>query len=157
MIRRTTHLAHLAHLAHLVIALGLGLFAALAHAQATPAGLWKTVDDDSRKEKSLVRISEAGGVFTGKIEKLLDPTRQDDVCDKCTDDRKGKPILGMTIVRNARQDADDKALWTGGDITDPNNGKLYKLRLKPVDGGKTLEVRGYIGPFYRTQTWIRVE
>ena len=79
------------------------------------------------------------------------------MCDKCTDDRKGKPIVGLTIVRNAKQDADDKSLWTGGDITDPNNGKIYKLRLKPVDGGKTLEVRGYIGPFYRNQTWIRVE
>ena len=142
---------------HLVAALGLGLFAALAHAQATPAGLWKSIDDETKKEKSLVRISEAGGVFTGKVEKLLDPAKQDDVCEKCTDDRKGKPILGMTIVRNAKQDADDKSLWTGGDITDPNNGKTYKLRLKPVDGGKTLEVRGYIGPFYRNQTWVRAE
>ena len=142
---------------HLITALGLGLFAALAHAQATPAGLWKTIDDETKKEKSLVRISEAGGVFTGKVEKLLDPAKQDDVCEKCTDDRKGKPILGMTIVRNAKQDADDKSLWTGGDITDPNNGKTYKLRLKPVDGGKTLEVRGYIGPFYRNQTWVHAE
>ena len=142
---------------HLITALGLGLFAALAHAQATPAGLWKTIDDETNSEKSLVRISEAGGVFTGKIEKLLDPSKQDDVCEKCTDERKGKPILGMTIVRNARQDSDDRSLWTGGDITDPNNGKTYKLRLKPVDGGKTLEVRGYIGPFYRNQTWVRAE
>jgi len=142
---------------HFAAGLGLGLFAALAPAQTTPAGLWKTIDDETRAEKSYVRLTEAGGVLTGKIEKLIDPTKQNDVCDKCTDERKGKPILGMTIVRNARQDADDKAVWTGGDITDPNNGKIYRLRLKPVDGGKTLEVRGYIGPFYRNQTWIRVE
>jgi uncharacterized protein (DUF2147 family) len=142
---------------HLAAALGLGLFAALAHAQATPAGLWKTIDDETKQEKSLVRINEAGGVFTGRIETLLDPTKQGDVCEKCTDERKGKPILGMTIVRNARPDADDKALWTGGDITDPKNGKTYKLRLKPIDGGNALEVRGYIGPFYRNQTWVRVE
>jgi uncharacterized protein (DUF2147 family) len=140
---------------HLVATLG--LFGALAHAQTTPAGLWKTIDDETKKEKSLVRIDESGGVFTGKIEKLLDPSKQNDVCDKCTDDRKDKPVLGMTIIRNTKQDADDKALWTGGDITDPNNGKVYKLRLQPVNGGKTLEVRGYIGPFYRNQTWIRVE
>ena len=145
------------HIHHLVVALGLGTLVAVAHAQSTPAGMWKTIDDETKQEKSLVRISEAGGVFTGRIEKLLDPTKQNDVCDKCTDDRKGKPIVGLTIVRNAKQDADDKSLWTGGDITDPNNGKIYKLRLKPVDGGKTLEVRGYIGPFYRNQTWIRVE
>lgn len=138
-------------------ALSLCLFASLAQAQATPVGLWKTIDDESKQEKSLVRLSEAGGVVTGKIDKLLDPAKQNDVCDKCTDERKGKPIVGMTIVRNTRQNADDKAFWTGGDITDPNNGKTYKLRLKPIDGGKALEVRGYIGPFYRNQTWIRVE
>ena len=134
------------------------LLTGLAKAQATPVGTWKTIDDESKKEKSLIRIGEAGGVLTGKLEKLLDPaTPPDAVCKECTDERKDKPILGMTIVRNAKHDADDPALWTGGDITDPNNGKVYKLRLKPVDGGKTLEVRGYIGPFYRNQTWVRVE
>jgi len=131
--------------------------AAGAFAQATPLGLWKTIDDETKAEKSLVRVTDEGGVLTGRIEKLLDPAKQNDVCDKCTDDRKDKPILGMTIVRNMKQDAGDATIWTGGDITDPKNGKVYRLRMKPVDGGKTLEVRGYIGPFYRNQTWIRVE
>ena len=127
-------------------------------AQATPVGLWKSIDDETKKEKSLVRIVESGGVLTGKIEKLLDPDAMPgDVCDKCSDERKGKPILGLTIIRNAKPDEADKSLWTGGDITDPNNGKTYRLRLKPTDGGKHLEVRGYIGPFFRNQTWIRVE
>ncbi|MFT3957363.1 MAG: DUF2147 domain-containing protein [Piscinibacter sp.] len=131
---------------------------AVALAQATPVGLWKSIDDETKKEKSLVRIVESGGVLSGKIEKLLDPdAKPGDVCDKCTDERKGKPILGLTIIRNAKVDEADKALWTGGDITDPNNGKTYRLRLKPLDGGKQLEVRGYIGPFFRNQTWIRVE
>ena len=130
---------------------------AAALAQATPVGLWKSIDDETKKEKSLVRIADNGGVLTGKIEKLLDPDKQNDVCDKCTDDRKDKPIVGMTIIRNAKLAGDDATVWTGGDIVDPNNGKVYKLRLKPLDGGKALEVRGYIGPFYRNQTWIRVE
>src|SRR5690606_225391 len=122
---------------------------AAAWAQATPVGLWKSIDDDTGKEKSLVRIGESGGVLTGRIEKLLDPaTKPDAVCEKCTDERKGQPLVGLTIIKNAKQDADDPAVWTGGEITDPNNGKSYRLRLKPVDGGKTLEVRGYIGPFY---------
>ena len=145
------------------IAIALAAVVALAAplaalAQTTPVGLWKTIDDETKKEKSLVRIVDSGGVLTGRIEKLLDPTaKADDVCDKCTDERKGKPIVGLTIIRNAKPDAEDKALWTGGDITDPNNGKTYRLRLKPLDGGKQLEVRGYIGPFFRNQTWIRVE
>ena len=128
-----------------------------ALAQATPVGLWKTIDDETKTEKSLVRVVDNGGVLSGKIEKLLDPAKQNDVCDKCSDERKGKPIVGLNIIRNAKLDGDDKSVWTGGEILDPNNGKTYRLRLRPHDGGKTLEVRGYIGPFFRNQTWIRVE
>jgi uncharacterized protein (DUF2147 family) len=131
-----------------------------AFAQASPAGLWKTIDDNSKKERSLIRISESGGVFSGKIEKQLDAdAKPGAVCDQCTDDRKNQPILGLTLIRNVKQNADDKGLWDGGDVVDPDNGKVYKVRLKPIDGGKKLEVRGYIGmPMLgRTQTWIRVE
>ena len=127
-------------------------------AQATPVGLWKTIDDETKKEKSLVRITETGGVLTGKIEKFLDPaSKPDAVCDKCTDDRKDKPILGMTIVRNLKHSSDDADWWDGGDITDPKNGKTYRARVRAVESGSKLQMRGYIGPFYRTQTWIRVE
>ena len=128
-------------------------------AQANPAGLWRTIDDESGKEKSLVRIVESGGVYTAKVEKITDPAKASEVCEKCTDDRKGQPIVGMTIMRSVKQDADDKGLWDGGDILDPKNGKVYKVRLKPIEEGKKLEVRGYIGAplFGRTQTWIRVE
>ncbi len=130
----------------------------LAWAQATPVGLWKTIDDKTGKERSLIRIAEANGVLTGRIEKSLDPNSDKSaVCDKCTDERKGQPLIGMAVIRNVKQNADDKAVWDGGDITDPDNGKTYRLRLKPQDGGTQLEVRGYIGPFYRNQTWIRVE
>ena len=108
---------------------------------------------------SLVRIAEGPNGLTGKIEKLLDPTAKPDaVCEECTDDRKGKPILGLEIIRGAKRNADGDR-WEGGSIVDPKNGKVYKLRLEPVDGGKKLEVRGFIGfsLFGRTQTWIRVE
>ena len=146
------------HTRPLVAALSLGLFAAIAHAQATPAGLWKSIDDETKKEKSLIRITESGGVLTGKLEKLLDPaTKPDAVCEKCSDERKDKPLVGMTLIKGVKQNADDKAKWDGGEILDPNNGKTYKVRLTPIDGGKTLEVRGFIGPFYRNQTWTRVE
>ena len=144
----------------LVVAIGLGLFAAMAHAQATPAGLWKTIDDETKKEKSLIRVTEAGGVFTGKLEKLLDPSAKPDaVCDLCSDDRKDKPIVGMTLIKGVKQSDSDKGRWDGGEILDPNNGKTYKVRLTPGEGGKTLAVRGYIGAplLGRTQTWVRVE
>jgi hypothetical protein len=140
--------------------LGLTLLTGLAPAQNTPIGVWKSIDDETHKEKSLIRVTEAGGVLTGRLEKLLDPaTKPDAVCEKCTDERKDKPLLGMTLIRNVKQSDGDKGLWDGGDILDPNNGKVYKVRLKPVDGGARLDVRGYIGmPLLgRTQTWIRAE
>ena len=134
---------------------------AWADTGASPIGLWKTIDDGSKKEKSLVRIVlDSGGVLVGKIEKLLDPNEKPDVvCDQCSDERKNQPVVGLTIIRGVKQDADDKALWNGGDILDPANGKVYKVRLKPAQDGKALEVRGYIGmPMLgRSQTWIRVE
>ncbi len=144
----------------LILGAALGLLSTLAQAQATPAGLWKTIDDATKKEKSLVRITDNGGAFSGKIEKLLDPaSKPDAVCDKCSDDRKDKPILGMTIITGVRLSANAADIWDGGHILDPNDGKSYKVRLSPVDGGKKLEVRGYIGmPLLgRTQTWLRVE
>jgi len=129
---------------------------AAALAQAAPAGLWKTIDDDGKSEKSLVRITENGGVLTGRIEKLLDPTvKPDAVCEECKDERKGKPLVGLTILRNLK--AGDDGWWEGGDITDPKNGKTYRAKVRTIEGGKQLQMRGYIGPFYRTQTWIRVE
>ena len=136
----------------------LSMAAGTALAQATPAGLWKTIDDKTNAEKSLVRITEAGGVFTGKVEKIL-TDKADAKCTECTDDRKGQPVQGMTILRGIKPDASDKGTWVGGDILDPNDGKIYKVLLKLADGGKKLDVRGYIGmPMLgRTQTWHRVE
>lgn len=134
------------------------LLPGLAFAQATPVGLWKTIDDDGKTAKSLVRISEQGGVVTGAIEKVLDPAAEPNAkCDKCKDDRKDQPIVGLQIIRGVK--ADGEGVWGHGEILDPNNGKTYRTRLKPVDGGKKLEVRGYIGApmFGRSQIWQRVE
>ena len=132
----------------------------LANAQTTPVGLWKTIDDVSKTERSLVRISESGGYLTGHIEKLLDPkARPNAACDACTDNLKGKPLIGLPVIRGVKQDDDDKTLWGHGIITDVKSGRVYKVRLKPIDGGQKLEVHGFLGVplFGRTQTWIRVE
>jgi uncharacterized protein (DUF2147 family) len=131
--------------------------AASAFAQNSPVGLWKTIDDETGQAKSHVRITEAGGVLSGRIEKLLDPSKQDSKCDKCTDGRKDQPVLGMTIFNGPKQSAEDKAIWEGGEILDPNNGKTYRMRLRLLDGGQALEMRGYIAFLYRNQKWLRVE
>ena len=127
-------------------------------AQMTPVGSWHTVDDETGKPSAEIRITDKGnGELSGiVIKSLLPPKEQDEKnCSKCTDDRKDKSKIGMEIIRGAKQTADSQQ-WEGGDILDPNNGKIYRLRLMPIEGGAKLQVRGYMGPFYRTQTWSRV-
>ncbi len=139
------------------------LVGGLVHAQApapTPAGLWKTIDDDTRREKSQVRIVESGGVYSARVEKILEAdSSKGATCKDCTDERKDQPIVGMVIMRGVKASVDDPTRYEGGDILDPGNGKTYRVRLRLVDGGTKLDVRGYIGTplLGRTQTWIRVE
>ncbi len=125
-------------------------------AQMTPVGTWHTIDDKTKEIKSEIQIVDNGGMLSGKVTKLLrKEAKQDAVCEECTDDRKGKPMLGLEIVRGAKK-AEGKDVWEEGKILDPENGKTYGLRMTPIEGGKKLEVRGSIGPFGRTQTWVRV-
>ena len=131
-------------------------FSLPALAQMSPVGTWHTMDEKTGEIKSQIVISEAGGVVSGKIDKVLrKDAKPDAVCDECSDDRKGKPIVGLEIIRGAKKAA-GKDVWEDGKILDPENGKNYTLRLTPIEGGKKLEVRGSIGPFGRTQTWVRV-
>ena len=130
-----------------------------AQAQMTPVGSWHTIDDKTGEIKSLVVITESSGVLSGHVDKLLrKDADQKAVCDKCTDDRKDKLVLGLEIIRAARK-AEGKDVWEDGNIVDPDNGTVYKLKLTPIDGGKKLEVRGFIGfaLLGRTQTWVRVQ
>ena len=136
------------------------LLTAIASAQSTPAGLWKTIDDETKQPKAYIRIVDNGGVYSGTLEKIIDPDAPPGaVCKACTDDRKDKPILGLQLIRNVKQNADDKTVFDGGHILDPNNGTDYRVKLKPIDGGQKLEVRGFIGfaLLGRTQTWLRAE
>jgi uncharacterized protein (DUF2147 family) len=141
------------------IFLTFGLLAAFAaQAQMSPVGTWHTIDDETGKPSAEIRIVDKGnGELAGTVIKSLLPIKEQDEanCTKCTDDRKDQPKIGMEVIRGAKQTTGTN-LWEGGNILDPNNGKLYKLRMMPMDGGAKLQVRGYIGPFYRTQTWTRV-
>ncbi|MES2583125.1 MAG: DUF2147 domain-containing protein [Pseudomonadota bacterium] len=132
-------------------------FSVSAMAQMSPVGLWQTIDDKDGTPKSEIRIVETAGVVSGKVEKFLDPkTKLDEKCVECTDERKDKLILGMEILRGLKK-TEGKDVWEGGNILDPNNGKIYKATVTPIEGGKKLQMRGYIGFFYRTQTWTRIQ
>ena len=124
---------------------------------ATCVGQWTTTDDDTGKKKSIVELFKVDGKLYGKIIKLYPKEgREDDPkCVKCSGEQKNKKIVGMQIVNNLKWNGEE---WAGGTILDPANGKVYtsKMWLEPTND-KILNVRGYIGPFFRTQAWKRVE
>jgi len=127
-----------------------------AQASESPVGLWRTIDDKTGKEKSLVRIVEANGELRASIEKLFrEPHEEPNPnCDKCPGDRKNKPVLGMMIMTGLKKAGSE---FEGGEILDPANGKIYRVKMWTAEGGKKLNVRGFIGVSLlgRTQVWIR--
>ena len=134
----------------------LGTAPALAQSDS-PAGLWRTIDDKTGKDRSLVRVVDIAGVLEGRVEQIFNRQPDDDPnfrCRKCEGDRKDQPVIGMTILWGLKPDGKQ---WSGGEILDPKNGKIYRAKMKLVDGGRKLEVRGYIGISLlgRSQTWVR--
>ncbi|MBF6024355.1 DUF2147 domain-containing protein [Lysobacter niastensis] len=138
-------------LALLLLALPLSAFA-----QNTPVGNWTTIDDKTQKPKSVVEIYQAkDGSLAGRVTEVLQSDRgPNPVCDKCSGDRKDKPVKGMVILWGIRQQGNT---WEGGQILDPKTGKVYSVKVTPVEDGKKLEVRGFMGfsLLGRTQTWVR--
>ena len=130
--------------------------AAPAWAQMSPVGQWRSIDDKTGEAKAEIRVTEAAGALSGRIEKSLKKdSKPDATCTECADDRKGQPITGLEIIRGGKK-AEGKDVWEGGKILDPENGKEYRASFTPIDGGAKLEVRGYLGPFWRTQVWQRM-
>jgi uncharacterized protein (DUF2147 family) len=127
-------------------------------AELSPAGLWKTVDDRTGEAKGLVRIRESNGQFEGKIDKIFPKPGDDPApkCGKCDGPRHNQPVLGLTFLWGFTKQGDE---YQGGEILDPESGKIYQAKMKLIDGGKKLEVRGFIGfsLFGRSQTWLRQE
>lgn len=134
----------------------------LAQTQATgttgPSGIWETYDDNTGVATSYVRVTESGNTLTGALDRILDASKADARCTACEDERRDQPLVGMTIFRNVKASADVPLTWDGGEILDPKNGRTYKVRIRLIDDGKVLEVRGYKGSpmFGRTQLWQRV-
>jgi uncharacterized protein (DUF2147 family) len=128
-----------------------------AAAPVSPVGLWKTIDDNTGKPKSLIRIAESNGEYRARVEKLFREAGEDQnpKCDKCEDARKDQPIIGMTILTGMK--LQEGREYAGGQILDPANGKIYKAKMELEEDGKKLNVRGYLGvPMLgRTQVWLR--
>jgi uncharacterized protein (DUF2147 family) len=119
-------------------------------------GTWKTIDDKTGEVKSHVQIYQKDDEFYGKIVKILDPDApKDATCQDCEGELAGKPIMGLEILRGIEKDG---KYYEDGKITDPENGKDYKCKLWLEENDpNTLNVRGYVLFFHRTQQWERVE
>jgi uncharacterized protein (DUF2147 family) len=132
----------------------LGAALGAAAAEPTPVGTWRTYDDHTGKARSIVRIYEDNGKLFGRIESSLDPARAGRICDLCKDDRKNQRVVGMVIIRGLTKDGEE---FGGGDILDPDNGKIYRCKIRVTEGGGKLSVRGFIGISLigRSQTWTR--
>lgn len=126
-------------------------FSVLSYAQIE--GKWKTIDDETGKPKSYVEIfKKTDGKYYGKVVQLLikpaDPN-----CSGCKDDRKGKPVLGMEVIRGLKKDGDE---FSGGTITNPKDGKSYKTEV--VREGDKLKVKAIVfGIAVKTQTWEKAD
>ncbi len=128
----------------------------LACAAGSPVGTWRSIDDKTKLERSIIRITEENGELKGVVEKIFDQPGDDPahLCKECKGERKDKPIVGMTILSGMKKEGD---AWAGGEILDPKNGKTYRCKITLSEDGKSLKVRGFIGISLigRTQTWHR--
>lgn len=141
--------------------IGMALAAALISSavyadDASPVGLWKNIDDVSGKPRAMIRITESNGILQGKIERVFPKPHesQNPKCEKCEGGNKNAPVIGLAILTGLVRKGDE---YTGGQLLDPDSGSVYSGKVRVIDGGRRLSVRGYIGvPILgRSQVWVR--
>ena len=115
-------------------------------------GVWKSIDDETGEAKSHVKVFEKDGKVYGKIIKVLNAKSKNPLCKACKGELKNTPIIGMQIIEELTKEDE---VYEGGTILNPSNGKIYKCRLK-LEDENTLQVRGYVAMFYKTQYWQRI-
>lgn len=124
----------------------------------SPIGHWKTIDDKTNQEKSVVQIYEENGELKGRIIKLLaaSANEPEPTCRACPGEFKNKPIVGLVFLWGLKKNGQE---YTDGQILDPKNGKIYKAKASLSEDGDKLNVRGFIGLSLlgRTQVWVRTE
>lgn len=141
----------------LMLTVSLLPLAAQAADPASPVGRWRTIDDDTKSERSIVEVTKVGDELQGRVLRIFyrPDEKPDPVCDLCEGARKDQPVIGMTFLWGLKPDGGND--WAGGAILDPKNGKIYNAKLSLTEAGSQLRVRGYIGTplLGRTQTWHR--
>ena len=129
------------------------LFSTVSFSQSI-LGKWKSIDEETNKDESIIEIYQEKGEYYGKIIQLINPKTKDPVCENCKGKNKNKLIVGLVIINGLKKDGNE---WSGGKVLDPKNGKEYKCYITLKDNN-TMKLRGYIGfsVFGRTAYWYRV-
>lgn len=123
----------------------------------SPIGRWITMSDKTHDRSGIVELFDQYGKLAGKVVKIFPGSGRDPLerCVKCEGEFKNKRVLGLTFLWGLAPQTD--GTWANGKILDPHDGHVYTATAKLVEQGKQLKLRGYWGPFWRTQTWIRAE
>ena len=134
----------------------IGLPISASAQNVSPEGRWRTIDDGTHQTKSIVAIRIVNGAAEGAVEKVFVPPAKEEQphCDGCPGEFAGKPIIGLRIMWGLKRNGDE---WNDGWVFDPDAKKTYRCKIRVVDAGRKLEVRGFIGfsLIGRTQTWLR--
>jgi uncharacterized protein (DUF2147 family) len=118
-------------------------------------GKWNSTNEETGNIDSIIEVYEKNPKAFAKVIEIKGSTRKNAVCEKCEDENKDKPILGLNILTGLQENEDE---WSGGNILDPRNGRIYNCYIKLIKPNK-LKIRGYMGLalFGKTAYWERAE
>ena len=136
--------------------------ASLTTFAASIEGYWKSIDDRTGEQQSIVEIRKgADGRYHGKIAyRYPVPGGAALVnCTKCPPPYTNQPLLGLEILSGFKEDPDKRNAYVDGKVLEPKSGKIYKGKANLSADGKRLRLRGYVGvsALGRTQVWIRTD